>query len=215
MATDIKASIGVNGNQYDVDQAPAAPTANQQGFDSSKYTMSQLSSMWHPAYQQSYDSNTMGIQGMNYTPSKWLSMSKAKSDLDQMTQRENASKESASAAAGVQDSLAAKGGLSSGALERSQEDAAKNYLGMSQDLTRQGNINDLAMGAQDYTTQMGAKKTDVANQVAENQAQIAYNKNVYDDKLSNEALDRQAAADAQAAREKERRSHHGIGSIFK
>src|SRR5882724_3452674 len=143
-------------------------------------------------------------------PSAWANLSKVSSSAQQANQREAALRESNSQTAGEMDKLASSGGLSSGARERAAEGGAKNYMNMSQDLTRQGNLNDLQIGINDETNrvqELGAlpgmenqsiqplfQKSKIITdaQQTENGAVNAYNQNLYNQQMSAWASNQQA-----------------------
>lgn len=179
-------------------------------------SMGQLADQKRPAYEPGYDQTSMSALGYNYTPSRWLGMSKFKNDLEEQDQREKALRQTRGAASAAEDALAAKGGgLSSGARERIQQGAMKNYLGMSQDIQRQGNINDLNMNISDMQSQRQAQTQDTQNQIAEIGRMNAYNQNVYKQQMEAEAAERQANAEAASAREAARARKRGISGAFK
>lgn len=177
-------------------------------------SMADYADQRRPGYNPMYDQSTMSSLGYNYTPSRWLGMSQFKNDLEQQDQREKALRQSRGAASAAEDALAARGGLSSGARERVQEGAMKNYLGMAQDITRQGNINDLNMNITDMQSQQQAHQRDVQNQMSEIGRMNEFNKNVYDQQMEAEAADRSAADMEAKAREAERKKGRGLGRGF-
>lgn len=189
-------------------------------------------SMEIPGYEAAYNpldmsmtghmSGLMGTYGGGYKqfkdeamrkgPSSWYNQSTLRGDLQEVDQREKLGRQIASENAGAMDTLAASGGLSSGARERATESGAKNYIDMSQGLQREGNINDLTLGIQDETNRIGqlgdlqgmemglmntwntAKSQDIQNALAEAERLNRYNMDLYGKQMDAAAAERQARA---------------------
>lgn len=185
-----------------------------------------------PGYTAAYDPNQMSLtnylgdlygqnsegynqfkeEALRKGPSSWLNMNLLAGDLQEQTQREGAQRESNAATAGAMDKIASSGGMSSGARERAAESGAKNYLGMSQDLQRQGNMNDLNMRITDegnrinmmtqlpgmeqnrVSTWEQARQADINNQMQEVSRLNQYNQDLYKSRLEAAAAERQARA---------------------
>lgn len=133
--------------------------------------------------------NKFKSRALSTGPSPWLSMTKYANDLKEMTQREGAKRESNASTSEQLSRLGAQGGITSGARERAGEAGAKNYLGMSQNLTREGNINDLQTDIADQTNKLsmlsqlpGLENQRIQAQVDENVRRQGYNKDVYQTK---------------------------------
>lgn len=185
-----------------------------------------------PGYTGAYDPNSMGMldylkqispeyskgyekfkgEALRTGPSDWLNMSQMQNRLKEQGSRENAQRESNAATAGSLSKLATQGGLSSGARERAVESGAKNYLGMSQDIARNSDLNDLGLQIQDQTNKVGmlqalpgmemgrmenwekAKAADVDNQMKEVERLNKYNMDLYNKRMEAAAAERQARA---------------------
>lgn len=106
--------------------------------------------------QYSNGLNALRDQALRKGPSQWLSMNLFQNALKQSDAKEKGMLENAGATAKARDALAAGGGLSGGARERVEEQGQKNYMSMSQDLSRQGNMADLGMRVQDEANREGA-----------------------------------------------------------
>lgn len=179
-------------------------------------TMS-LSDYLSGKYDQS-GMNAFREQALRKGPSAWATLSKQQQAALQGNQRESGAKEVASQTAQAEDNLASRGGLSSGARERAATEGSKNYLAMSQDLARQGNLNDLQIGVNDEQNriqQLGmlpgmemqqagmfedARGKDIANTTAENARRNAYNQNIYDQQMGAWGANRQAQATENAGK---------------
>lgn len=186
----------------------------------------------HPDYHAAYDPNTMSMTGnlkslmpqfdqgfnkyrdeaLNNGPSAWLNMSRSKNALDMQGAKEKMALENAGQTASARDNLASIGGLSSGARERTAEQGQKNYMAMSQDLSRQGTVADMGLGVQDESNRIGklqnltgmeetkmndwqnAKGQDVSNAMNENRAQNEFAMNMYNTQMTALAAQRQAEA---------------------
>lgn len=151
--------------------------------------------------------NAYRSQALRTGPSAWASLSKVSNAANEASQKEMAQKKAASATATAQDQLASSGGLSSGARERSAEEGAKNYLSMDQDLTRQGNLNDLQIGVNDETNRMqqlgalpGMENQALSTIASKNKAQNDFNMGLYHEAKSGWAAKQQADATANAGK---------------
>jgi hypothetical protein len=162
--------------------------------------------------------NAYRAEALRTGPSAWANLSKISSAAQQANQREASLREAAAQTAGEEDRLASSGGLSSGARERAAEAGGKNYLNMSQDLTRQGNLNDLQIGINDETNrvqQLGAlpgmentamqplfqKASILTNaQQAQNKALNDWNSNLYNQQMTAWAANQQANATANSGK---------------
>lgn len=179
-------------------------------YDPKAMSMADYLSSVYGDNSQGYDAFKQ--EALRSGPSRWLNMSLLQGDLKERTQRENAGREANAATMGSLDKLASTGGLSTGARERAVEAGAKNYLGMSQGLQREGNINDIGLRIQDEGNRMGmlsalpgmeqtrvntwqtARTNDVQNQLEEANRLNQYNKDLYTARLEAAAAERQANA---------------------
>jgi hypothetical protein len=93
--------------------------------------------------------NKFRDEALRNGPSAWANLSRSQNQLNTLTARERARKESAGTEAQARSTLAMRGGLRSGTRERLAKEGMKDYLAMSQDATRQGQANDLQIGIND------------------------------------------------------------------
>lgn len=181
-----------------------------QAYDPSTMSQSDYLSSIAPQYDQGF--NAFRDQALSKGPSNWLTMSGQGQDLQSQTAKESAQREANASTAQAQDQLAMKGGLSSGARERTVESGQKNLLGMEQDINRTNNQNKLNLGIQDQSNKlsmlgqlpgmenqkqsqwMNAKNADITNQTAETGRLNSYNQNLYDQRMQAAASERQAEA---------------------
>lgn len=162
-----------------------------------------------PDYNPSFTPNMLNMSGLNKFreealrtgPSQWDRLAKLSSAGKQANEQENALKQSQAQTAASMDDLAARGGLSSGARERTQQSGQKNYLAMTQDLNRQGNLNDLQLDVNDEQNRMsqlgqlpGMELQSVQPMVQENDKRNEYNKWKTD--TQNQAIANQKQAQA-------------------
>jgi hypothetical protein len=141
-------------------------------------------------------------------PSTWANLAKESGALQTQNQQEQAQQTAAGQTAAAENALASNGGLSSGARERAEEGGETNYLDMSQNLERQNNMNNLQIGINDNQNQVqqlgalpGLENTALqplfqqAGMIAQNnQAQNAYNMNVFNQGNQAIAANQQAIA---------------------
>lgn len=169
--------------------------------------------------------NAFKTQALRTGPSQWANLATNQQMAQEAGQRENAAKQSNSQTAQAEDRLAASGGLSGGARERAQTEGGKNYLNMSQDLGRQGNLNRLQIGINDESNRIqqlgqlpgmelsalqpefqkaqmleGANQADLGAQIAANQAKNAYNSNIYSQQMNAWGANQQANATANSGK---------------
>lgn len=137
-------------------------------------------------------------------PSNWAVLARRSQALGEQTARERAIREAAAQGASARSNLAMRGGIQSGARERIAKQGMRDYLSMSQDLNRQGDMDRLQIGMNDESNriqQLGmlpgmevqalqpefqklnlwgqGKQFDVGNAMKENQAQNDYNQQNY------------------------------------
>lgn len=180
-----------------------------------------------PAYTPLYDPSSInaipvdlsGIsayrqQAMRTGPSAWANLAKISNSAQEADQKEQGQKSVAGQTASAENQIASSGGLSSGARERAAEGGATNYLDMSQNLQRQGNLNDLQVGINDEQNriqQLGAlpglesqaiqplfQKANMTSQ--NNQALNSYNMNNWNQQNQAIAANNQANATANAGK---------------
>lgn len=186
------------------------------------YTIyNQLGLQAPPAYVPLFDPNAInsipvdlsGInayrqEAMRTGPSGWASLSKISNAEQEANQNEQAQQAASGQTAAAENQIASSGGLSSGARERAAEGGATNFLNMSQNLERQGNLNDLQVGINDEQnriSQLGAlpglesqaiqplfQKANMTSQ--NNQALNSYNMNTWNQQNAATAANEQANA---------------------
>lgn len=214
--------------------------SNALNYGQTQYTTGNqlFDQMRTPGYAQAYNPNTMSMldylnqinpeysqgyenfkkEALSKGPSAWLNLSQSKNRLDELTKREGAQRESNATTAGALDKLAMQGGLSSGARERAIESGGKNYLGMSQDISRNADVADLGLQIQDQSNKLNmlsqlpgmemsrmenwekAKAADVDNQQKEIQRLNQYNMDLYNKRMEAAAAERQARATASSGK---------------
>ncbi len=144
-----------------------------------------------PGYNPGFTPDMLNTKGMDMFrtdatrtgQSAWDRLAKTSNAAKMSDQMENAQKQAQSQTAATMDDLAARGGLSSGARERTAQAGQKNYLAMAQDLTRQGNLNDLQIDVNDEQNRMaqlgqlpGMELQQIQPMVQENQRRSDYDK---------------------------------------
>jgi hypothetical protein len=179
-----------------------------QAYDPTKQSLAEyLTGKYDPSALSAFKD-----QAMRKGPSSWAALAQQSNRANESNSRERGASEISGQTAQAQDALAARGGLSSGARERTAQEGSKNYLAMSQDLAREGNMNDMQIGMNDEQNRIqqlsmlpgmeqdqakmyeGAYQQDVANTTAENERRNNYNQNIYNQQMQAWAADRQAFA---------------------
>lgn len=100
--------------------------------------------------------NALTSEALRTGPSSYYSAANSANALDQKNLKDKAGAEAAGQTAKAQSDLSAQGGLSSGARERTAETGSKNYMDMSQGITRQGQVNQMNMQLQDQGNKLKA-----------------------------------------------------------
>lgn len=169
--------------------------------------------------------NAFKEQALRKGPSAWANLATNQQMAQEAGQRENAAKQASTQTAQAEDRLASSGGLSSGARERAATEGGKNYLNMSQDLGRQGNLNKLQIGINDESNRIqqlsqlpgmelqalnpalqkagmleNANVADLGAQIAGNSAQNQYNQNIYNQQMQAWGANQQANATANSGK---------------
>lgn len=176
-----------------------------------------------PGYDQQVAANSQGFdafrdQALRQGPSAWATTALQQQALESENQKEKGIESTAGANAAANDSLAAQGGMSSGARERVAEGGEKNMLDMNQNVSRQENLNNLQIGMNDNQNKMQelsqlpgmeqsrvnawetTKQGDLSNQLAENKSLNDYNQNIYNQQMNAWAADKQAKATASSGK---------------
>lgn len=100
--------------------------------------------------------NALTSEALRNGPSSYYSAANSANALDQKNLKDKAGADAAGQTAKARSDLAAQGGLSSGARERTAETGSKNYMDMSQGITRQGQVNQMNMQLQDQGNKLKA-----------------------------------------------------------
>jgi hypothetical protein len=149
--------------------------------------------------------------------SRWGNLAREQNAQSMAAQRGQAAQQAATARAEQMNQLASRGGLTSGARERAAIQGGKNALNMQQNITHQGNQNNLQIGTNEEQQRLtnlqalptaenaalqptiqkmnawqNAFNTDVGRQIQETQAQNAYNQWVQSEKNKQIATNNQA-----------------------
>lgn len=151
--------------------------------------------------------------------SPWANLMNKKQYQEEMGAIDRAKQEARSGRAQAESDLARTGGLTSGARERAGLASQRNMLNMSQDASRQGNLNRLQIGINDESNriaQLGqlpgmenqlyqnqfakeqawakARDQDIQRQIAEQNARNEFNMKNYQNQLQAGAAQQQAQA---------------------
>lgn len=158
-------------------------------------------------------------------PSAWASNEMKRQLAEEAASKQRMGREAAGRTAEGESALAMRGGLTSGARERLQHDATRDYLDMSQNLTRQAGLNQLQVQSQDEqnrVSQLGqlpgmeaaalqpdldkarmeaqARAADIANQVGEGNRRNDYNQTTYGQQMQAWGANRTAQATENAGK---------------
>lgn len=139
-------------------------------------------------------------QALQQGPSNWAQQAGQQQNLLAMGAKDQGAQTVAGQGAAARAGLASRGGLSSGAAERTAQGGANNYLNMTQGVNNTNTQNQMQIGMNDQqnklsmmsqipgmqlgaanfglqktNTALGARSTDVANQIQGAQAQNAFN----------------------------------------
>lgn len=172
-----------------------------------------------PGYEDYIKKNSQGYDAframaLRNGPSNWANLASTQQDMQGLDQKNKAVQVNNAATAGAQDQLAMRGGLTSGARERTVEAGANNLTGSEQGIERQTGLNKLQIGMNDEQNRMselgqlpgmessragqweGVRSTDNQNMMTENQAKNAYDQNNYNQQMTAWAAGQQASATA-------------------
>lgn len=132
-----------------VGSQPGAPQY-MPGYDPATMSMGpQLNSMLNQTQLNTDGLDKFSQEAMRTGPSAWSQMANSQNNLSAQTQQEQAARQAGSTASESRSQLAMSGGLSGGARERVQRDSGRNYLGMSQNISRQADQNSQQIGVND------------------------------------------------------------------
>ncbi len=170
-------------------------------------------------YEQYMDQNSQGYDQFSDeatrdpgSQSAWATIAKQYQDASAADAREKGASEVAGQNAKAMSNLAAQGGLSSGARERTAEAGAKNFIDLSQDLTRQNNLNDMQIDMNDEQNRIkmlselpgmeqnranawqSVRQGDLSNQISNNKALNDYSMGIFGKQMDAWAADKQATA---------------------
>lgn len=132
--------------------------------------------------------------------SPWATMADEQQRQVKETALEQGAGQVAGTTAGADANLAASGGLSSGARERTAETGQKNYLSMSQDLDRQEGLNKAQISMNDQQNKIQQLGTVGQVEGSNATAANAFNANLYDQQMNAWAANQQAAATRDSAK---------------
>lgn len=136
-----------NPNYYGIPQSPDYNAIYDQSMNLTPQVQAQLGAI-----------NTKGIgsavdayrnEAMRKNPSAWANLSKQEQDMLQAQSQDKGAASVRGQTAGELSTLGSSGGLSSGARERAATAGAHNAIDMTQDLSRQGNLNKMQIGIND------------------------------------------------------------------
>lgn len=188
-------------------------------------------------YTPSYDPNTMGMEqqvqqhlqdqqgfnkfsqeAMRNGPSPWARMAHSNQDLESLNQQDIMRKSAAGQVGQAETALAMRGGSTSGARERLQEQGAQQSLDMNQNIRRQGALNGMQIDMNDEQNRIqqlsqlpgmemsrdnarsGARQFDIGNRINEQNQHNAFDMNIYDKKMGAYGADRTAKAEYEAGK---------------
>lgn len=163
--------------------------------------------------------NKFRDEALRGKPSAWAGLMNAKQYAEEAAAKDRAVDQSRAGVRNAEADLASKGGLSSGARERIARGGAKDLLAVGQDVARQGNLNRMQVGVQDEQNRIQelsqlpgmenmilqtdlqkenmfdqSRQQDLQRAIEENNRRNQFNQNVYNQKMSAWAADRQAYA---------------------
>lgn len=144
--------------------------------------------------------NEMVSQANNKGMNPWALMELSKMQKQQQVDLDNAADRGAGMKAKVESDLASKGGLSSGARERANEEGAKNYLSMASDIGRTGTMGKLNLGIQDELQKQKMLEGVTNMQMQDVNAHNMFDQNQYNQKMSAWAAKQQADATRDASK---------------
>lgn len=177
-----------------------------------------------PEYRPSYDKNKQGLQlanndflnqlnqeAMRKGPSKSANLMNLESDRQGLLARDNNAQTAGGNAAKARSDLAARGGLSSGARERVEQNANNDVLNLNQKTNQQVQANRAQIGINDEQNRLGQLQSsatmknqqnvfDIGNQIHEGDQLNAYNQNLYNQNMQAYGANQTANAQLQAAK---------------
>lgn len=136
----------------------------------------------------------MKQSAFNKSMNPWAMLAIARQKKAMEDNIEKGSKRVAGQTAQAEGNLAMRGGLSSGARERIAEEGQKNFLDMTQDLNRQGSLNELQIGIADAENKMKQQGQVTGLEAEDVKARNAYMENLYNQQMEAWAAERQAEA---------------------
>ncbi len=177
-----------------------------------------------PQYRPSYDKNKQGLQlanndflnqlnqeAMRKGPSKSANLMNLESDRQGLLARDNNAQTAGGNAAKARSDLAARGGLSSGARERVEQNANNDVLNLNQKTNQQVQANRAQIGINDEQNRLGQLQSsatmknqqnvfDIGNQIHEGDQLNAYNQNLYNQNMQAYGANQTANAQIQASK---------------
>ena len=176
-----------------------------------------------PEYISSYDKNKQSLslanndflnqlnaEAMRKGPSKTANLMNLESDRQGLLARDNNAQTAGGNAAKARSDLAARGGLSSGARERVEQNANNDVLNLNQRTNQQVQANRAQIGINDEQNRLsqlqaaGQMKNqqnqfDIGNEINEGNQRNAYNQNLYNQNMQAYGANQTANAQLQAA----------------
>lgn len=107
-----------------------------------------------PQFTETPGYKATASNALNPGPSAWADLANRQQDMIGSNTLDKAAQSVAGQTAGADASLAANGGLSSGARERIAEGGAKNMAATAEDTSRQTGLNKMQIGMNDQTNKM-------------------------------------------------------------
>lgn len=167
--------------------------------------------------------NSFQAQATNQGPSQWAQQASQQQNMLAMNAKDQGAQTVAGQGAAARAGLASRGGLSSGAAERTAQGGANNYLAMTQGVNQQNNNNQMQIGMNDAQNkmsmlsqlpgmqlgaanfkqgqgqmQLGADQADVTNQMQAMNALNQYNTSKYANQAAGYGAAQTASATATA-----------------
>lgn len=175
-----------------------------------------------PEYNPAYNPNTMNLnrgngafdrlqqEGMRNGPSRATGMMKSEQERQALMSRDSNAQVAAGSAAKGRSDLAARGGLSSGARERVEQNATNDVLNLNQKTaaTKAGNMAQLGINDEQNRLQQLAQASqaktmsnqfDIGNEINANRDINAWNQNQYNEAMRAYGANQTANAQVQAS----------------
>lgn len=206
-----------NPNYYGMPQSPGYNPSYSSWMDLTPQVDARLNAIDTKGLASAVDA--FRNEAMRQGPSGWAKLAQQEQDLLAAQARDRGAQVSRGQTAQALSDLASSGGLSSGARERTAQAGAKNYIDMSQGVSRDSNLNKMQIGINDEKNRVqqlsmlpGMEQQALAplfqkqsiwqqaanqnqqNVIAANKEANAFNQNLYNQQVNAWAADRQAKA---------------------